>query len=245
MPRKPTLLLRFLMLAALCYATAAAAHAQEEVEVKPRPPAETDALKAARLCEQARTHAAAGREGTEAARTAFAQGVKLYLRIYQKERPPAPSAGPSALAAFRSQLRDWLDGAPRCVDDYLALGLGTPFERGQLEAFRGQVQMVAETDESRTVLIANEADARARIIHRPHPGFTEEARRNNVRGRVRLRAVLAADGTVRHVLVLEGLPHGMTEECVNAARGIQFTPAVRNGRPVSQFIVLEYNFNTH
>lgn len=240
MPRTPTLLL----LAALCCAHAAApARAQDEkAEAKPRPSADADALKAARLCEQARAQAAGGREGREAARSAFAQGVKLYLRVYQKERPPSPTSDPAGLAAFRAQLRVWLEGAPRCVDDYLALGLGTPFERGQLEAFRGQAQLIAETDESRTVLIGNEMDTRARIIHRPHPGFTEEARRNNVHGRVRLRAVLAADGAVRHVLVLEGLPHGMTEECVNAARGIQFTPAVKNGRPVSQFIVLEYNF---
>jgi TonB family protein len=243
MPRKPTLLLPFLMLAALCCAPAAA-RAQEQVEVKPLPPADAGALKAARLCEEGRAHAAAGRERVGAARAAFVQGVKLYLRIYQKERPSAPSAGPAALAAFRAQLRGRLEGAPRCVDDYLALGLGTPFERGQLEAFRGQAQMVAETDESRAVIIANEADVRARILHKPHPDFTEEARNNNVRGRVRIRAVLAADGTVRHVLVLEGLPHGMTEECVNAARAIRFTPAVKNGRPVSQFVVLEYNFNT-
>lgn len=242
MPRKPTLLLPFLMLAALCCAPAAA-RAQEQVEVKPLPAADVDALKAARLCDEGRAHAAGGRERIGAARSAFAQGVKLYLRIYQKERPPSLTAGPAALAAFRAQLRGWLGDAPRCVDDYLALGLGTPFERSQLEAFRGHAQMVAETDESRAVLIANEADARARIIHRPYPDFTEEARRNNVRGRVRIRAVLAADGTVRHVLVLEGLPDGMTEECVNASRAIRFTPAVKNGRPVSQFVMLEYNFD--
>jgi outer membrane biosynthesis protein TonB len=131
------------------------------------------------------------------------------------------------------------------VDDYLALGVGTPFEREQLEAFRGQAQAVTETDESRAVFLGTEADVRARITHKPEPGFTEEARRNNVRGRVRLRAVLAADGAVRHILVLEGLPHGMTEECVNAALGIRFTPAVKGGRPVSQFVMLEYNFNTY
>lgn len=242
MPRTPTLL----MLAALCCAHAAApARAQEQAEKKPPAAADADALKAARLCDEGRAHAAGGREQVGAARAAFAQGVKLYLRIYQKEHPPAPTAGPAALAAFRAQLRGWLEGAPRCVADYLALGSGTPFERGQLEAFRGQAQMIAETDESRAVLISTETDARARITYKPHPGFTEEARRNNVSGRVRLRAVLAADGTVRHVLALEGLPHGMTEECVAAARGIRFTPAVKNGRPVSQFIVLEYNFNTH
>jgi outer membrane biosynthesis protein TonB len=242
MLRTPTLLL----LAALCCAHAAdPARARQKAEAKPRPSADADALKATRLCEEGRAHAAAGRGGVSAARTAFAEGVKLYLRIYQKERPSAAPSGPASPAAFRSQLRGRLEGAPRCVDDYLALGLGTPFERGQLEAFRGQAQMVSETDESRAVLTANELDARARILRKPHPDFTEEARSNSVRGRVRLRAVLAADGAVRHVLVLEGLPHGMTEVCVEAARAIRFAPAVKNGRHVSQFIVLEYNFNTH
>lgn len=238
MPRTPTLLL----LAALCCAHAATARAQEgQAETKPRPAA--DALRAEQLCEQGRAHAARGAEGASEALDSFARAFRLYVRIFSKERPDG--SGAATQSAFRARMRELLRAAPRCVEDYLALGRGSPFERGQLEAFGGQVSMLVEADEARAAFLSSELDKRALITRRPHPGFTEEARRNNVHGRVRLRAVLAADGSVRHVLVLEGLTHGLTEECVNAARGIRFTPAVKNGRPVSQFIVLEYNFNTH
>ena len=248
MPRTPKLLLS----AALLAGCAAGARAQsgvrpapaappQQVEVKPQSSADLDAFNAEQLCEQGRAHVARG--GASEARANFASAVKLYLRIYTKERPGGADA--AAHSAFRAQMRGRLKGAPRCVEDYLALVRATPFEREQLEAFTGQVSMLVEADVARTALAGPEVDARARLISKPDPGFPEEARRNNVRGRVRLRAVLGSDGVVRHVLVLEGLPFGMSEECVAAAKRIRFTPAVKDGRPVSQFVVLEYNFNTY
>ena len=41
------------------------------------------------------------------------------------------------------------------------------------------------------------------------------------------------------------MPRTLTLLLLAAAKGIRFEPAVRNGRPVSQFVLLEYNFNTH
>lgn len=60
-----------------------------------------------------------------------------------------------------------------------------------------------------------------------------------------LRAVFAADGTVRHILVLAGLTEGLTERSVAAARRIKFVPATVNGVPVSVAVQLEYNFNLY
>jgi TonB family protein len=57
--------------------------------------------------------------------------------------------------------------------------------------------------------------------------------------------VLAADGTVRHILILKSLSYGLTERAVAAARKIRFEPATMNGVPVSQYVVLEYNFNIY
>src|SRR2546429_6910061 len=51
--------------------------------------------------------------------------------------------------------------------------------------------------ESAGVFRLSEVTTRALITYKPEPGFTEEARQNNVTGVVRLRAVLAADGHVR------------------------------------------------
>jgi tetratricopeptide (TPR) repeat protein len=92
---------------------------------------------------------------------------------------------------------------------------------------------------------ANDVTQRAVILFKPEPGFTEAARHHNTRGVVRLRAVLAADGHVRNVIAIKRLPDGLTEKSIEAAKRIRFTPATVNGRPVSQFIILEYNFNVY
>jgi TonB family protein len=92
---------------------------------------------------------------------------------------------------------------------------------------------------------AAEVTREARIIYKPEPGFTEQARKNNVRGEVRLRAVLSATGEVTNVVVVKGLPDGLTEKALAAARQIRFTPAEKDGHPVSQYVVLEYNFNIY
>jgi len=91
----------------------------------------------------------------------------------------------------------------------------------------------------------SEVTTRAVILAKPQPGFTELARGNGVTGTVRLLAVLAADARVRYILVLKRLPDGLTEKSIEAARKIRFTPATINGQPVSQFVVLEYNFNIY
>lgn len=59
----------------------------------------------------------------------------------------------------------------------------------------------------------------------PKPEWTEEARRNRIQGKVLLRAVFAADGTVRNIQVVRGLGYGLDEKAIEAARRIQFIPA--------------------
>ncbi len=86
---------------------------------------------------------------------------------------------------------------------------------------------------------------KAAILSKPEPGFTEEARKNDVDGVVRLRAVLSSWGQVTKISVIEGLPDGLTEKAIAAARQIKFTPAQKDGRPVSQYIVLEYHFTIY
>jgi TonB family protein len=91
----------------------------------------------------------------------------------------------------------------------------------------------------------NEVTRKALITFKPEPGFTEEARKNNVTGVVRLRAILHASGAVQGISVVKGLPDGLTEKAIAAARQIRFTPAEKDGRTVSQYVVLEYNFNIY
>lgn len=90
-----------------------------------------------------------------------------------------------------------------------------------------------------------EVARKAIVVFKPPPGFTEEARLNEVTGVVILRAVLTAEGKVTNVSVVSGLPQGLTEKAVNAARHILFFPAAKDERAVSQWVTLKYNFNIY
>ncbi|HEV2763313.1 MAG TPA: energy transducer TonB, partial [Pyrinomonadaceae bacterium] len=90
-----------------------------------------------------------------------------------------------------------------------------------------------------------EVTLKAVVTRRPEPQFTESARKFNVTGLVKLRLVLGADGRVGNISIVKRLPHGLTENAVAAARGIGFRPAEKDGRAVSQYIVIEYNFNIY
>jgi TonB family protein len=91
----------------------------------------------------------------------------------------------------------------------------------------------------------SEVDQKARILSRAEPQYTDEARENAVTGTVVLRAVFSASGDVTNIRVVSGLPYGLTESAVEAARGIKFSPAMKDGRAVSQYIQIEYNFNLY
>lgn len=95
------------------------------------------------------------------------------------------------------------------------------------------------------VFTSREVTSRPRITFKPEPVYTEEARRNQVVGTVVLRAVLSADGQVTNIKPVSGLPYGLTERAIAAARQMRFTPATKDGRAVSMYIQLEYNFNLY
>jgi hypothetical protein len=45
--------------------------------------------------------------------------------------------------------------------------------------------------------------------------------------------------------VVQGLPDGLTERAIEAARKIKFVPASKEGKYVSMWMQLEYNFNLY
>ena len=95
------------------------------------------------------------------------------------------------------------------------------------------------------VFSPREVDQKARILARAEPQYTEEARQNAVEGTVVLRAVFSASGRVTNIRVMSALPDGLNESAIEAARQIKFTPAMKDGRAVPQYIQIEYNFNLY
>lgn len=86
---------------------------------------------------------------------------------------------------------------------------------------------------------------RARVLSKPEPQYTEDARRNQITGTVVLRAVFSRTGEVTNIRAVNALPFGLTEKAIAAARQIRFRPASKDGRPVNVHMQLEYNFNLY
>jgi len=90
-----------------------------------------------------------------------------------------------------------------------------------------------------------EVTTRARVISKPEPQYTEAARKNGTTGTVVLRVVFSSSGEVTNIQAMQKLGDGLTEKAIAAAKQIRFTPAMRNGQPVSMYMQLEYNFNLY
>jgi TonB family protein len=83
------------------------------------------------------------------------------------------------------------------------------------------------------------------ILYSEKPKYTEEARQNKIQGTVVLQVVFNVNGTISDVNVTRGLPDGLTEKAIEAARKIRFNPAVKAGTPVSVRGSLEFTFNPY
>lgn len=80
------------------------------------------------------------------------------------------------------------------------------------------------------------------ILAKPHPAYTEEARRLQIEGEVVLRITFRASGSVEVLSVVRGLGHGLDEKAIEAARRIRFRPALEGGRPVDSTAQLRMTF---
>jgi len=105
------------------------------------------------------------------------------------------------------------------------------------------VGVVRFQKENESIFSANVGDALLKFVHpvlqppkllnNPEPSYTREARDSGVEGNVLVRVLIGADGMVTRVVVVKGLPGGLTDQAIKAAYKLKFTPALRNGRPVS------------
>jgi TonB family protein len=92
---------------------------------------------------------------------------------------------------------------------------------------------------------AMSASAKPTILYREKAKYTEEARQNGVEGVVVLNVVFNVNGSITDISVVRGLPDGLSEKAIEAAKKIRFQPAVLNGQPVSVREDLEFTFALH
>jgi TonB family protein len=137
-----------------------------------------------------------------------------------------------------------------CLEDFLHLSpddLDADVWRERLGKLRGRVQesSQAATDTSPEIFKGRDVTTKARVLEKSEPTYTESARQAGVTGTVILRAVFSGTGEVTNIWVTRPLSHGLNAKAVAAAKGIRFVPATKDGKPVSMWIELQYNFNLY
>ena len=95
------------------------------------------------------------------------------------------------------------------------------------------------------VFSGKEVTSKAKVLSKPEPTYTESARKNQITGTVVLRAVFSSSGQVTNIHAVSGLPDGLTERAIAAAKSIRFVPATKDGHAVSMWMELQYNFNLY
>jgi len=142
---------------------------------------------------------------------------------------------------------------------YRFAATGSPAEHSAIKQFFSSIALGKKTEGTKvsdgpgipldvdvgTIYLGKEVDTKARLISKPEPTYTEKARRKETVGGVILKAVFSATGQVTNIRVVKGLPNGLTERAIEAARRIRFIPAMKDGKPVSMWMQLEYYFNLY
>lgn len=83
------------------------------------------------------------------------------------------------------------------------------------------------------------------ITAKPRAYNTEQARKSCVQGIVKLRITFYADGKVGKFKVISGLPFGLTEQTIEAAKKIKFEPAMKKGKLITVTKTVSYNFTLY
>ncbi len=162
----------------------------------------------------------------------------------QLDKAPAGKDIGRAVMMIRSELVAAAESAER----YLALNAKlskSKREEWNLRAssLRGFAELA--TNDDLKLYSGKEVTTKARVLHKPEPTYTEEARRHQITGTVILRAVFGSNGKVFGLRVIAGLPNGLTGRAISAALQIRFIPAMKDGQPVSMWMELQYNFNLY
>lgn len=84
-----------------------------------------------------------------------------------------------------------------------------------------------------------------KILYNPKAPYTDLGRQNQVQGTVTLKVTFLASGQIGNVVTVSGLPYGLTEKAIAAAKAIKFEPAMKDGVPYTTQATMQYSFSIY
>lgn len=82
------------------------------------------------------------------------------------------------------------------------------------------------------------------IVEKPKASYPKDFNAH-VQGTVTLRVEFLSDARIGKISVVKGLPHGLTEQAINAARKIKFNPELKNCNSVDILRPVVYTFKQY
>jgi TonB family protein len=142
--------------------------------------------------------------------------------------PGPPSAGPGSGGGMGTG-----DGGGMGPGNGRGVGPGNGYNMGGGDPSLG----------GRTGGPATNVDQQPILLNNPVPRYTEEARKNKIQGTVSARVLIGADGSVKQVKIIRGLPDGLDEQAIQAAYQLRFRAAMKSGQPVAFWknVLIEFN----
>ncbi len=80
------------------------------------------------------------------------------------------------------------------------------------------------------------------VIKAVTPAYPEVARKAKITGRVFVKVVVAADGSIKSAEVVRGIGGGCDEAALEAAKKMTYKPGTVNGQPVEKSITIPFTF---
>ncbi len=84
----------------------------------------------------------------------------------------------------------------------------------------------------------------AKLVHRAQPVYPSIAKQARIQGTVRLEAVIAKDGTIKNLKVIEGHPL-LTQAAVQAVQQWRYEPTLLNNQPVEVQTYIDVHFKLY
>jgi TonB family protein len=77
-------------------------------------------------------------------------------------------------------------------------------------------------------------------VNPPRFDYPENARKTGVTGTLKAEMTLGEDGKVKDIVIVQGLPNGVTEAFTAALQNMYFQPAKRRGKPVAVKMTMDF-----
>ena len=84
-----------------------------------------------------------------------------------------------------------------------------------------------------------------RVLYQTEPEYSDEARRKHIQGVIILSLTVSDTGAVTDAVVTKGIGYGLDEKALQAVRQWKFSPAMKDGSPVSAVVPVEVSFNLY